>query len=417
MKQVSNPFRLLQQKIRSLQERLKSDEEETKRLEKKVELPPEEKANRVVIEISIWSTIKVVLIIFIAMLGMAFLERITSILLLIFFSAFLAITLNPGVDYLQKWKIPRGLAVILLLLLVLSAVIGILGGLIPIIAGEVGKMWAGIIEFAQQLQQQDFSALPDGLEAMLLDILPIIDGALNKISPEELQQTITNFVKDNIGNYVNQVSNVVGTGVAVIFTIFGGIFQFVLVLILTFFMVLERDNIREFLFSLFPKKYDSYMLLKAREVHKKISEWVHGQMLIFLIISTIAYIGLSIIGVKYAVTLALIAGLSEFFPYIGPFIAFTSAAPVAFNQSPSIGIATLIFYSGIQMVDGNIIIPLVMRKAVGISPVVTIIAMLIGWEFLGVIGMILAVPTASVISLFVEDYSDRERRAPQKKPK
>lgn len=410
IKKISNIFTSLKSKIRNVRESFGKTEDVDTTPAPRITLPEHEKANRMVIEISLWSAMKVILLVFVAFLAFSFLERITSVLVLLFVSIFFAITLTPGVDRMERWGVPRGLATIFLMILVLSVFFGILGGMIPIIAGEVANMWQGLIDFATTLSQEDFSALPMWMQDILRDVVPIIREYLSGVSPEELQDTITNFARSNFTNYLEKVGDVAGKGLAIVATIFGGIFQTVLVFILTFFLVLEKGDISTFFVQLFPRRYEAYIYEKGLEIKKKISEWVHGQVLIFLIIGVIAYIGLSLIGVKYALTLALIAGLAEFIPYAGPFLAFATAAPVAFNQSLSTGLITMFFYIGIQMVDGNIIIPMVMRKAVGVSPVVTIIAMLIGWEFLGIMGMILAVPVASVVSLFVEDYTPNDRR-------
>jgi len=408
----SAPFRALQKKIRQLQERLVryEDEKETSP-EQQLNLPQDAAATpRAVVEISIWSAVKIILLIFLALLAFYFLERITSILILLFISTFFAITLTPGVDRLERWRIPRPLGTVLLMILVVSVFLGILGAMIPIIAGEVAKMWQGLTDFAVSLSQEDFSSLPAWLRGILQEIIPVIREYVSGISPAELQNTIANFARDNLGNYLQQVGSVAGKGFSLVVTLLGGIFQVVLVLILTFFMVVDKGDISTFFVQLFPKRYEAYFLQKGDEIKKKISEWVHGQVLVFLIVGCIAYIGLNIIGIPYALTLALIAGLSEFVPYVGPFIAFASAAPVAFNVSLSTGLITMLFYIGIQMVDGNFIIPMVMKRAVGISPVVTIIAMLIGWEFLGVMGMILAVPVASVVLIFIGEYTPHDRR-------
>ncbi|MBI5414307.1 AI-2E family transporter [Candidatus Peregrinibacteria bacterium] len=409
IKHLSNAFARLQQKIQNLQARLLNNERETHVLEKNSRLPSEEKIERIIFEFSSWSVVKVVMIILTAFLMVSFLGRITNILLLLFFSAFLAIVFNPGVNRLEKWHIPRPVGFFVLLILIFSFFVGILGGLIPIIAEEVAKMWEGITLFAKKLGDEDFSGLPIWMQEVIKNAIPVIENYLKQVDPAELQTTITNFVTDNVGGYFEQFTTVAGKGLSFLAAVLGGIFQFVLVIILTFFLVVEKENITDFFVKLFPKKYEEYILLKSRMVHRKISEWIHGQIVLFFVIGIIAYVGLSIIGIKYAVTLALIAGLGEFLPYIGPIFALASAAPVAFNESFSVGIATVIFYISIQLIDGNIIIPLIMKKTVGISPVVTIIAMLIGWEFLGIVGMMMAVPLASVVSVFVSDYSPRDR--------
>lgn len=410
-------FSALQKKVIRFQKRLIRTEKETKKLEGEVDLPHESRIEKVIVEFSIWSVVKVVFVVAVSLLLITFLGRITSILLTLFVSGFLAITLNPGVDRMARWRIPRGIGCVFLMFLVLSVFLGVLGGIVPIIGGEVARMWAGIIEFAGKLKTQDFSSFPGWFQSILEGVIPVVDNALQSVNPDEIQSTITNFLTNNLEGYLDRVTSLAGKGLSLIAAIFGGIFQFFLVLILTFFLVVEKGTISTFFVQLFPVRYENYILNKAAAVHKKISDWVHGQILLFFIIGLIAYVGLTIIGVKYAVTLALIAGLAEFFPYVGPIIAFTSAAPVAFNESFAVGIATLCLYAGIQFVEGNIIMPLVMKKAVGLSPIVTLVSMLIGWEFLGILGMILAVPIASVAAIFIEEYSSRDREEIERRNK
>ena len=133
--------------------------------------------------------------------------------------------------------------------------------------------------------------------------------------------------------------------------------------------------------------------------------------MLFFIIGTIAYISLQIIGVKYALTLAMVFGIAEFLPYLGPILSFLISAPIAFNESITSGLALVVFCIGLQFVEGNFIVPLVMKRSVGLPPVVTIIALIAGASFSNIInpilGMILAVPVATILSIFVRDYTMR----------
>jgi predicted PurR-regulated permease PerM len=139
-------------------------------------------------------------------------------------------------------------------------------------------------------------------------------------------------------------------------------------------------------------------------MQEKIAKWVHGQVLLFFLIGGITYIGLQIIGVPYALTLALIAGFAEFLPYIGPPIAFLSAAPFAFGQGVETGLFVIGLYIFIQIIEGNVLVPLVMEKTVGISPIVSILAILIGFTLLGIPGAIVAIPIVAMIQIFIGDY-------------
>ena len=128
-----------------------------------------------------------------------------------------------------------------------------------------------------------------------------------------------------------------------------------------------------------------------------------GQILLMLIIGVLTYIGLFFLDVKYALTLALIAGLFELIPYVGPFIALIPAAILAFIQAPLLGLLVVILYVVIQQLENYVIVPQVMKKTVGLNPIVIIIVMLIGAKLAGVIGIILSVPLTASIAEFLKD--------------
>ena len=137
--------------------------------------------------------------------------------------------------------------------------------------------------------------------------------------------------------------------------------------------------------------------------------WLQGQLLLMLIIFALDYAGLLLRKVPYALTLALLAGLLEIIPYIGPMISAVLALIFGFFISPLVGLLAFAWFAIMQQIEGNIIVPLVMRKAVGLNPVVVIVALLIGAKLAGVVGIIISVPRATVFSEIVNDLT----RAPE----
>ncbi|MDQ5981520.1 MAG: hypothetical protein QG570_269, partial [Patescibacteria group bacterium] len=121
-----------------------------------------------------------------------------------------------------------------------------------------------------------------------------------------------------------------------------------------------------------------------------------GQLTLMVLMGVVTYIGLVIIGVPYPVALAVLAGLFEIVPIIGPTIAAIPAVIIAFAVSPLMGLATLIFYILIQQAENSLIVPKIMQKAIGFNPLVTIIVLMVGGEVLGIIGVILSVPIAII---------------------
>jgi predicted PurR-regulated permease PerM len=123
----------------------------------------------------------------------------------------------------------------------------------------------------------------------------------------------------------------------------------------------------------------------------------------------ITYIGLAVMGVNYALTLSVIAGISMVVPVIGRVFAWILAFPIVFNQSPILSLWMSIFYLVMQQVEVNVLVPYIMNRAVGLNPLIIMIAMLIGGQFLGVLGLILSIPIATTVAIFIKDYTSREK--------
>ena len=186
---------------------------------------------------------------------------------------------------------------------------------------------------------------------------------------------------------------------------------------MTFFILLERDSIYQFILRFFSKELQVYIGIKAVQIQGKISGWIHAQMILFLFMGGITWAFFSLVGIEYAMTLGFIAGVAEFIPYVGPFITFLIGTPLAFGEGWEVGVAVLIFFAILQFVEGNILIPLIMEKAVGISALVTVLALVIGFQLLGVVGAIIAIPLVAIIGIFLEDIQLRQEKKSNKEDK
>ena len=183
-------------------------------------------------------------------------------------------------------------------------------------------------------------------------------------------------------------------------------------------MVLSSQHTSNFFYSLFPRKYSGYISVKAKQVSVRIGEWIRGQVLLSLCMGALAFIVLSIIGLNYALTLALVAAIGEFIPYLGPLIPFTAAALIALNQSPVLILWLIPAYGIILFIESNIMNPLIIGKSTGMNPIIVMFALLAGGTLglkigdsygLALVGMIIAVPVTNIISIFVEDYTVRNK--------
>ncbi|MBL7155340.1 MAG: AI-2E family transporter, partial [Candidatus Portnoybacteria bacterium] len=177
---------------------------------------------------------------------------------------------------------------------------------------------------------------------------------------------------------------------------------------ISFYLAVQEKGAKRFLVSLTPNEHQSYLADLIERIESKIGGWLRGQLLLMFIIGCLTYIGLYFLGVKYALTLALVAALLEIIPYIGPILAAIPAVILAFFQSPFLALLVILLYIVIQQLENYIIVPQVMKRAVGLNPVVIIIVMLIGAKLAGLLGIILAVPVTAAAAEFLKDLQKRE---------
>jgi len=171
-------------------------------------------------------------------------------------------------------------------------------------------------------------------------------------------------------------------------------------------MSVKEDGLKGFIVSLTPKDHRGYVISLVERIQKKVGRWMFGQIILMVVIFVLDFAALSLLGVPYALILALLAGILEIVPYLGPIISATLATLVGLMISPLIGIEILITLTIIQQLESHVIVPQIMKKAVGLNPVVVILALLIGAKLGGTIGAILAVPIATALGVFVSDVAE-----------
>lgn len=367
------------------------------------------KTKEVKITISVESVVKATIAIFLLMALVQVLGMIKSIIIIFLVALFLSATINPAVDKLATYKIPRALGIIIIYILVVGVFVIMFSNLVPIIAEQVGQLALSVRDIVQNLVNN-----PNPDSWFMKQLQPFADQIWQNIDQTELISQVSNTLTD----IAKHLTNFAGNAIGAIFTIFNGIFNMLLVLIITFFMVVNSKHTSDFFHSLFPHKYSSYISVKSKQISTRIGEWIRGQLLLALAMGVLTFTVFSIIGLNYALTLALLSALAEFIPYLGPLITFGSAALIALNQDPILVLWLIPAYAIMQFLEGNILVPLIVGRAVGLNPIIVIFALLsgatigfkIGGSFgLGLVGMIIAVPTANIISVFVEDFTGKHK--------
>ena len=331
---------------------------------------------KISLHISTSAIIKVV----VAILLLSVLYIIRDIILILIVCMVLASAMDPLVDWLfRRARFPRGLSVVLVYLVFIGMFAMIFYFLIPPIIAEFSLL-AGRFESVKD----DLSARSSGA-AQVLDQL----GVTQSLSA--LGQSFSKF-----SSGVFQAAG----------GVFSGVVEVIEVLAITFYLISSENGMKNFIKSLVPFKHQPYAVGLMDKVQKKISYWLLGQLILSTFIFALTYIGLSALGVKYALALALLAGLLEIVPYLGPILSAIPAIFVAFVQSPTLALFVLILYIVIQQTENYILVPKIMGRTVGANPVVILIAVLVGFKIAGIIGMLLAVPVVSALMVFMGDLKE-----------
>ena len=167
-----------------------------------------------------------------------------------------------------------------------------------------------------------------------------------------------------------------------------------------------ENGMKNFVKHLAPYKHQAYVFRLVNKIQRKMGAWVLGQLILSAVIFGLVFIGLTVLKVEYALVLALLAGIFEIIPYIGPFVSGTFAVFFAFIQAPALALAVLILWIVTQQLESHIIVPIVMSRSVGLNPVLVILGIIVGTTLGGIIGALIAIPVMSGISVFVEDLME-----------
>lgn len=327
------------------------------------------------IEISTKTILKTLLV-FLAVIFIWAIRDIVIMLLLVFV---IVAALGPVVDRLQNYKIPRPIGVLVVYLFFVALVVLLFALIIPPLITQIKELANDLPYYSQK-------------------ILPIYNTIQDETTTlgKVLNQPI-HSLSDNLNNVANSIFQVGGS-------LFNGIGAIITVIVLTFYLLLEEKGIKIFAESLIPKNKKESFIILIDKISVKWGGWLRGQFLLMLIIGIANYIGLLVFDVPFALALAMIAGFMEIVPYLGPILGAAPAILIALVISPWTAVFVAIWYIVVQQLENHILVPKIMQKSVGLSPITTIIALLIGAKLMGIIGMVLAVPIAAGAAVTYEEW-------------
>jgi len=295
------------------------------------------------------------------LLFLNFLWLIRDLLFSLFIAFILQSALKPLVNRLVKLKISRILASFLVYLSFLTIFGALLSIVLPPLINETIQL------------SRNFPL--------------IIDDLTNKFSYSILNwESLFQYLPTATNQFFNLISSVFSNTIWFISTLFFG-----------FYFLVEEDPIKKIFINFFNEEKTKPITDFINILEKKINNWFWGQIVLMFVVGILTYIGFILIGIKYSLPLAVLAGLLEIVPNIGPTIAAIPAILVGFSQSTFLGILALIVAILVQQLENNLIVPLVMKRVVGINPIITLIALIIGGKLSGFLGILLSIPIVIVI--------------------
>lgn len=306
-------------------------------------------------------------------------------LMLIYLSALIAMGFSPLVKIIERpgrtraWSVPRWLAILVIYVAIVSAVVLIGLMVLPPLIAQAAALWAKL--------PNEFNRVQTFLIRHKLMI--------HRITLEEAVQSAP----------AGGAGNAVGTVLIAISSVIGGMFGLITILILAFYLLLESESMFDYFIRFVPAAKRGTVAVAARDAVAKVSAWLRAQFVLAGVMGTFAAVGLALMGVPYFYVVALIAAVGETIPIVGPVIGGITAVAVAITVSPKLALTVGIYFLVLHQLEANILVPKIMERRVGVSPVAVMIALLIGGALWGLVGAILAIPSAAILSIIVDQIA------------
>ena len=334
---------------------------------------------------------------FLAVILLAVLYYLSDIVVVIVAAIVIASTIEPLIRRLKRRKIHRVATVLVAYVILAVLLAGILIFFMPLIVKDATNFIASLpetISLQELWSPISNTGLSSGQSSSALGshMLSLVD--------------FVNYLQSLVMGTSGNMFQVAGT-------IFGGLFSFILIIVLSFYLAVQEEGVDDFLRIVAPVKHHDYIIDLWKRSQRKIALWLQGQVILGIVVGVLVYIMLVSVGIPHALILALLAAMLEIIPVFGPIISSVPAILVAFtDRGAGIGILVVCLYLVIYQLESQVFYPLVVKKIVGVSPIVVILALVIGAKLGGVLGALIAVPLSAVLMEYIHDiekYKNAER--------
>jgi len=311
---------------------------------------------------------KTIIFIILFLIFLWFLYVVRDIILQFFVALLIMTILNPFVSRLSRHRIPRGVSILLSYILIFSIISLSIAALVPPLIEQTSAFANSLPRFINNL----------GISSVLSD---------------QLTQQL-----------VSQLASVPAKLVTLTLSLFSNVIGVVAVLVFTFYLLSDREKVSNQLGLFVGENKNKEITRLINILEGRLGGWARGQLGLMLVIAFANYIGLSLLGIPYALPLSILAGLLEIIPYIGPIIAAIPAVVIGFGTSPILGMAVAAMAFLIQQLENYVFVPKIMQKSAGVNPIITLLALAIGFRLAGVIGLLISVPFYIIFQVLANEY-------------
>lgn len=302
-------------------------------------------------------------------LFLIFLWQIKDLVFSFFIGFIIAGALKPAVDFFEKKHLPRNLVSLIIYLFFIFIIFNLFYLIIPPLVDELTSL---------------FKSLP-----IILKNIPQLSTYID-----------VNLFAKNIPQLTNEF-------LIIVKGLFSNFLFIITTLFFGFYLLVDKNFIEDVLNNFYEENQAKKIAYIINQGQKKAGFWLWGEIILMFVVGFLTYVGLLIIGTKNALALAVLAGLLEIIPTLGPIVSAIPAALIGFSQSYLLGIFNIVLYIIVQQLENNLIVPLVMKKIIGLNPIITLIALIAGGKLAGTLGVIIAIPMVLFIKTLLIEWQKR----------
>lgn len=300
------------------------------------------------------------------------------VFIVLFTAVLLAAAVAPAARYLERYRVPRGVTILVIYVVAVAILVGVVALIVPLVLSEVNALTTAVPNYVANAQNE-----------------------LRRVAPDQANRLSVGSVTSNLTSYISRFTTLLTDLVLKTFSIS---LDVVLILVIAFFLAVEENFATRIIARFVPPQQRPRVGRVLGSVGTRMGQWARAQMLLALFFGFTFGVGLRVMGLHYAVTLGVIGGVLEIIPYVGGFITVALAALVALTQHPILVVPMAVWYFVVVELEGHVLAPKLMEGALGIHPLVVVVALFVGGEALGIIGALLAVPIAIVFQVLLDEF-------------